>query len=112
MQMSDTNTVGQLLVRARNLLSHPAHWHGEHRNHAKCMSLSAEIATYIAQPDAAPTPVAPQPLTDEKIDALSDETFDLIQGVPDELVGDRTWDRMFARAIELAHGISQEGGAS
>lgn len=56
----------------------------------------------------APAPVA-QPLTDEQIDALSDDVFDLIQDVPDELVGSRTWDRMFARAIERAHGI---GGAA
>ena len=41
-------------------------------------------------------------LTDERLDALADEVFDLIQDAPDDDVGDRTWDRMFGRAIETA----------
>lgn len=50
-----------------------------------------------------------QPLTDEQIDGLSAATFLAIQDVPDELVSGRTWDRMFAQAIERAHKI---GGAA
>lgn len=41
-------------------------------------------------------------LTDERLDALADEVFDLIQDAPDDDVGDRTWDRMFGRAVQAA----------
>ncbi len=62
---------------------------------------------------AAPAPVA-QPLTDQQIDALSDEVFDLIADMPpDADVGSRTWDRMFARAvIAKIESTGQEGGAA
>lgn len=46
-----------------------------------------------------------QPLTDEQIDIVSAATFLAIQDVPDKHVNGKTWDRMFAKAIELAHKI-------
>lgn len=36
-----------LLVRARNLLSHPAHWHAEEKHEEKRLSLSAQIAEHL-----------------------------------------------------------------
>lgn len=49
-----------------------------------------------------PVPAQAVLLTDERLDALADEVFDLIQDAPDDDVGDRTWDRMFGRSVQSA----------
>ena len=54
--------------------------------------------------DPQPTPVA-QPLTDEQIEVVAAATFLAVQDVPDEHVNGKTWDLMFAQAIERAHKI-------
>jgi hypothetical protein len=42
--MKDSKT---LLVRSRNLLSHPQHWHGTEAHAEKRMTLSKEIANHL-----------------------------------------------------------------
>lgn len=51
------------------------------------------------------TPQAPQPLTDEQIEAIFDPRNGAMQGL-DEVA------RRFARAIEAAHGITSKGPAA
>lgn len=41
------NEANNLLVRARNLLSHPAYWHGTPEHHEKRQALSLKITEYL-----------------------------------------------------------------
>ncbi len=52
--------------------------------------------------------VTTAPLSDEQIKHVSKQTFVAINQMPDEQVDADTWDLMFARAIECAHGISSQ----
>ncbi len=89
----------------------PAIRHRPGMHNFACYTLN-DVRAAVQTAKAAPAPVA-QTLTDQQIDALSDEVFDLIADMPDADVGSRTWDRMFARAvIAKIESTGQEGGAA